>query len=547
MLLKRLRIIWWDHKIWFILAVAMVILLLLTVWGLSQLESFFAAQVIYTLPLETLKIIAYSILGAFFWVMIIYKYGIPLSSSKGNRVSGDDVRITFADVIGLTEAKREAMEVVALIKDRTKVKKIGGKVVRGLLMVGPPGCGKTYLAKAMAHEAGVPFFSIAGSEFVEVFVGVGAGRMRKLFQKARSAAYLYGAAVIFIDELDAIGQSRKFSAFGSSESDSTLNQLLVNMDGLSDDLGGNVIVVGATNAAEGVLDAALLRPGRFDRRIHISKPNLADRTELFRYYLKKVKSDPTIDIPRLARKAVAKSPADIENIVKESALISLRENRDAVSYKDIGAAMERIDLGQETHLEMTPNERERVAFHESGHLLVLYRQHPTDDVFKASIKTRGGALGVVYHHPREELHMETRDELYANIKTALAGYVAEKIKYKVTSTGVSGDFANAMSIASNMVWHFGMSSNGFVGDYTLLLGNMNHPSGLISEDMKNSLNKEIQIILHQAAEEVEAFLRSEWDLMDDFAQALLERMELDYDEIEAIFKAHGKERQPLLS
>lgn len=541
MFLKRLRVIWWNHKLWFLITVAIFVLVILTFWGLGQLDSFFAGQLIYTMPLEILKIIAYSILGAFFWVMIIYKYGIPLSSNRGNKVSGDDIKVSFNDVIGLTEAKREAMEVVALIKDRAKVKKIGGKVVRGLLMIGPPGCGKTYLAKAIAHEAGVPFFSIAGSEFVEVFVGVGAGRMRKLFQQAKSAAYLHGSAVIFIDELDAIGQTRKFSMFGSSESDSTLNQLLVNMDGLSDDIGGNVIVIGATNAAEGVLDPAMLRPGRFDRRIQISRPNLKDRAELFSYYLRKVKADDTIDVGRMARRAVWKSPADIENIVKEAALIALRHERDTVSYKDIAAAMERVDLGQETHLEMTPAERERVAYHESGHLLVLYRQHPTNDVFKASIKTRGGALGVVYHHPREELHLQTRDEIFVNIKTALAGYVAEKIKYNVTSTGVSGDFANAMSQASAMVWHYGMGAGQLVGDYSMLLG-AKLGGELISNEMKNQLNHEVQQILQTAAQEVESFLRSEWSLMDIFAKTLLEREELDYDEIEAIFKANGKER-----
>jgi len=533
---KRIKVMWWNHKIWFILGVVMFILVILSIMGLASLESFFQQQILGTLPLEIIKMVGYSILGAWAFVVLVYRVGMPMSGNSGSAVKASDIKVTFNDVIGLSEAKREAMEVVHLIKDRAKVKKIGGKVIRGLLMVGPPGCGKTYLAKAIAHEAGVPFFSIAGSEFVEVFVGVGAGRVRKIFQKAKSAAYIHGAAILFIDELDAIGQSRKFSAFGSSESDNTLNQLLVNMDGLARDEGGNVIVIGATNAAEGVLDPALMRPGRFDRRIQITKPNLKEREEVFRYYLKKVKADPDMDIGRLARKAVAKSPAEVENVVKEAALISLRNERDMVTYKDIGAALERVDLGLETHLELTPAERERVAYHESGHLVVLYRQHPTDDVFKASIKTRGGALGVVYHHPREELYTKTRDEIFANVKTALAGYVAEKIKYGVTSTGVASDFENAMRLAHAMVWNFGMGSNGFVGDFTSI------PENQISDDMKNRLNEEVQGILHKAAEEVESFLRSEWNTMDLFAKTLLEREELDYDEIEAIFKSHGRER-----
>jgi cell division protease FtsH len=533
---KKIKVLWWDHKIWFILGLIMFVLVILSIMGLASLESFFQQQILGTLPLEIVKMVGYYILGAWAFVVLVYRVGMPMSGNSGSAVKAADIKVGFSDVIGLSEAKREAMEVVHLIKDRAKVKKIGGKVIRGLLMVGPPGCGKTYLAKAIAHEAGVPFFSIAGSEFVEVFVGVGAGRVRKIFQKAKSAAYIHGAAILFIDELDAIGQARKFSAFGSSESDNTLNQLLVNMDGLAKDEGGNVIVIGATNAAEGVLDPALMRPGRFDRRIQISKPNLKEREDIFRYYLKKVKADPAMDVGRLARKAVAKSPAEVENIVKEAALISLRNEREMVSARDIGEAMERVDLGLETHLELTPAERERVAYHESGHLVVLYRQHPTDDVFKASIKTRGGALGVVYHHPREELYTKTRDELFANVKTALAGYVAEKIKFGVTSTGVGSDFENAMRLAHAMVWNFGMGSNGFVGDFTSI------PENQISDDMKNRLNEEVQGILHKAAEEVDTFLRSEWDTMDVFAKTLLERDELDYDEIEAIFKAHGKER-----
>jgi cell division protease FtsH len=536
MLFKRIRILWINHRAWFIIAVLAFILVLLSIWGLANLESFFQQQIIFTLPLEMVKMIGYSFIGAWAFVFLVYRIGMPLSQGSGSKVRGADVRVSFKDVIGLTEAKREAMEVVALIKDRAKIRKIGGKVIRGLLMVGPPGCGKTYLAKAIANEAGVPFFSIAGSEFVEVFVGVGAGRVRKIFQKARSAAYVHGAAIIFIDELDAIGQSRKFSAFGSQESDNTLNQLLVNMDGLANEEDGNVIVIGATNADETRLDPALLRPGRFDRKIHISRPNLKDREELFAYYMKKIKADPAIDTGRLARKTVGKSPAEVENIVKEAALISLRHSRELVTFKDITESMERVDLGLETHLELTPREKERVAYHESGHLLVLYKQHPTDDVFKASIKTRGGALGVVYHHPREELYTKTRDELFANVKTSLAGYVAEKIKYGVTSTGVGSDFEQAMQLAHAMVWNFGMGTNGFVGDFTVI------PDSQISSDIKNKLNLEVQEILHKASKDVEKFLKSEWDLMDAFANALLEKSELDYDEIEAIFKSHGKER-----
>lgn len=534
MLWKRFRIFYISYKLWFWIGLGSVILIGLSVVGLAYMDSYFAQQQVATLPLETLKMIIWSVVSAFFFVKMVYGGGM-FTGTRNVQVESKDVKVKFSDVIGLTHAKKEAIEVVSLIRDRTKIKKIGGKVIHGLLMMGPPGCGKTYLAKAIAHEAGVPFLSLSGSEFVEVFVGVGASRVRKTFEIAQNLAYIHGAAIIFIDEIDAIGRTRKFSAFGSEESDTTLNQLLVAMDGLNNDKGGSVIVIGATNAEEGTLDPALIRPGRFDRTLQVTYPRLTDREELFHYYLGKVKSDPALDVGRLARRSVWKTPADIENIVKESALIALRSGRDVIQYKDISTAIERVDLGLETHLEFTPAERERVAFHETGHLVALYYQHPTDDVFKASINTRGGALGVVYHNPREELHMRTRDELFANIKVSLAGYMAEKIRYKNTTTGACSDFSNATRTASSMVWSFGMSSDGLMGDYSLLKDRM-------SENLKDRLNQETQKILESAALEVEQLLRKEWDIVQVFAKALLDKSELDYDEIEAIFKEHGKER-----
>jgi len=541
MLWKKFRIFYISYKMWFWIGLGTLILIGLSVVGLAYMDSYFAQQQVATLPLETLKMIIWSIVSAFFFAKIMYSGGL-FSGTRNVRVEGKDVKVSFKDVIGLTNAKKEAMEVVSLIRDRTKIKQIGGKVIHGILMMGPPGCGKTYLAKAIAHEAGVPFLSMSGSEFVEVFVGVGASRVRKTFEIANNLAYIHGAAIIFIDEIDAIGRARKFSAFGNQESDTTLNQLLVAMDGLNNEKGGNVIVIGATNAAEGTLDPALIRPGRFDRTLQVSRPHLADREELFRYYLSKIKFDPSIDAGRLARKAVWKTPADIENIVKESALIAMRNERDTIQYKDISAAIERVDLGLETNLELTPRERESVAFHETGHLVALYYEHPTDDVFKASIKTRGGALGVVYHQPREELYLRTREELFANIKVSLAGYISEKIRYNTTTTGACSDFSNAMAHASAMVWEYGMAP-GLIGNYTLLLGG---GESRMSENMKDRLNQETQKILEQAATEVEALLRKEWDMVQVFAKELLDKSELDYDEIEAVFKLHGKERAAIV-
>ena len=253
------------------------------------------------------------------------------SALKKSKVDAGAVNIRFSDIVGLEEAKREAWELVQLIKDRTRVKAIGGKILKGALLVGPPGCGKTLLAKAVATEAGVPFLNVSGSEFVEVFVGVGAARVRKLFTQARDYAQAHGACIIFIDEIEVIGRRRiLYDAFGGgSETNSTQNQLLVEMDGLES--GSNVIVFGATNAVENILDEALLRPGRFDRKIFVDKPNLAEREKMFAYYLGKVSYDRGMDLARLARKAVGSSPADIENVVKEAALIAVRSNSDKIS------------------------------------------------------------------------------------------------------------------------------------------------------------------------------------------------------------------------
>lgn len=534
-LFRRFKIFWMNNWVNITIIVSLILLLILSIWGLFALESFYRTLTLATLPLNLLM----AVMNA---LVFVYLYTHVLQGGFGKmgrkmQINADDFKVTFKDVIGLENAKKEAMEVVALLKDRARVKAIGGSIIKGLLMVGPPGTGKTLLAKAIATEAGIPFLSIAGSEFVEVFVGVGASRVRKLFKKARQLAYAHGACIVFLDELDVIGRGRHFNSFGGGEeTNSTQNQLLVEMDGLGEKQ-ENVIVIGATNAAEGVLDKALLRPGRFDRKIFVDLPNLQERTELFRYYLRKIVHDPAIDIGRLARRCVQKSPADIMNICKESALIATRDKRSQITYRDISEAIERIDLGVAHPLSMSEQERQATAYHEAGHLLVLYNMHPTDDVFKASIIHRGGALGVVYHTPREELHSSTKDQILADIKVSLGGYMGEKIKYGVTSNGVAADFANAMGKAHTMVWRLGMGSNGFLGDYGVI------PEHQLSDDIKSKLNQETYAILHQCAKDVEEFLRREWTLVDRFAQELVKRNELEYDDIHAIFAEYGKARE----
>jgi cell division protease FtsH len=350
-------------------------------------------------------------------------------------------------------------------------------------------------------------------------------------------AYGYGACIIFIDELDAIGRQRTFNFGGGQETNNTLNQLLVEMDGLKeDDL--SIIVVGATNANEAVIDPALMRPGRFDRKIFIGRPGLEGREKLFEHYLGKVNSSPEIDISRLARKTVYKSPADIENIIKEAALIATREKKEIITHKEISAAIERIDMGIKHRKKMTDEERRRIAYHEAGHLMVLCFLHPTDDVFKASIISRKEMLGAVYHQPREEIFTSDRNRLLANIKVALGGYVSEKLVFGVTSDGVTSDFANAMRHAHTMVWKLGMGESGHLGDYTVI------PESQISESLKEQLNVETQKIFAYCCKKVEELLAQERNLLDTFVEELLEKEELEYDEIENIFHAHTKNKKP---
>lgn len=532
--LRRIELFFSIYWVRIVVVFAVVLLIVLSIWGLMSLESFYRAITLATLPLQILMA---GVSASIFVLMYMNFFRGGLGKIESHAVKGgDDVNVKWSDVIGIDEARQEAAEVVELIKDRTRLRKIGGKILRGLLLVGPPGCGKTLMAKAIATEAGIPFLPMAASEFTEIFVGVGPLRVRRLFKKARNLAYGYGACIIFIDEIDAIGRQRTFSMFGGGgETNSTQNQLLVEMDGLKEK-DYNVIVIGATNAVEGILDPALLRPGRFDRKVYISLPDLDGREKLFKYYLSKVTYDPSINIGRLARKAVYKSPADIENVVKEAALIATRNKKDVVGYKEISEAIERIDMGIKHRRKMTEKEREMIACHEVGHLLVLYILHPTDDVFKASIIARRESLGVVYHQPREEWITSNKERLLANIKVALGGFVAEKLKFGTTSDGVSADFQTAMAIAHQMVWKLGMGDKALLGDYTVI------PKNQLSENIKESLNQQTQKMIQECAKEVEELIKKEFGLLERFIKELLQKEELEYDEIEAIFKEHGKAR-----
>jgi cell division protease FtsH len=511
---RRIAMYFRMYRTMIVISSLVLLLVILSFVGLRSLESFYRKLTLATMPVQFLMSGIHAAIFVFMYLIFMRGGFAKLDKAP---IKGKDIDVRWKDVIGMEAAKQEAWEVVQLIRDRAKLKAIGGKVIKGLLMIGPPGCGKTYLAKAIATEARLPFISISGSEFVEIFVGVGASRVRKLFGKARDLAYGYGGCIVFIDELDAVGRARTFSYLGGQETNTTQNQLLAELDGLKG-RDENIVVIAATNAPEETLDPALKRPGRFDRMIYLSKVQVEDG----------------LDVGRLARRAVYKTPADIANLVKESALIATRRNKTKIGWDEISEAFERIELGIKHPLTLTPKEKEMTAYHESGHLIVLYLTHPTEDVFKASIIPRRASLGVVQPQPREELYTASKDMLLADVRMYLGGYVAEKLKVGVTSSGVSSDFAQAMRIAHNMVWKIGMGDSGFLGDFTVV------PPEQLSDDVKTKLNEDTNKIFQKCIKEVESLLTEERPILDRFAKELLKKEELEYDEIEAIFKEYGK-------
>lgn len=550
---KMIKLHWVKILAIFLGGILFIILVVLLIVGLNNffaLESFYKRQILSAIPLQIfISIITglvFVILYSFMYMWLFFGGGFAKMGQK--KITEKEVNVKWSDVIGMDAVKTEVEEVIKLLKDRAQLKRIGGKVIKGVLMVGPPGCGKTYLAKAIATETGLPFLPSVGSEFVGIFVGLGAMRIKSLFKQARTYAEIHGGCIIFIDEIDSIARPRVgVSGFGGGIShNATINQLLTELDGLRQE-DNNIVTIAATNVNEDELDTALLRAGRFDRKVYVDYPQLEDRKKLFKYYLDKVKYDPNLDISVLARKTVYFSPADISNMVREASLIAVRNNHEIITMRDLSEAYDRVEFGFKSGLLLSEKEKVWVAYHEAGHAIIAYLLQPTTDVVKATIIPRKGFLGYAHPVPREEIHIDTKDQLLAGIKTALASYAAEKLKFGTTGSGVNADFSSALKTAHNMVYRWGMGDSGILGNF--YTPGILHPTmGVdISEDLKRKLDMDVQKVLNDCLKEVEEILAREKELLEYFARELLKKEELEYDEIVEIFKKHGKARRQDIS
>ena len=390
----------------------------------------------------------------------------------------------------------------------------------------------------MATESGFPFISAMGSDLVGIYVGEGAKKMKSIFKEARQLAKAEGGCIVFFDEIDTFATHRvEERGYGGGIShNATINQFLMEIDGLRQQE-NNIVVIAATNLSESKLDPAILRAGRIERKIYVGLPNLNERIDLFKYYLTKVTTDASVDPKMLGRKTLWFSPSDIDSMIREAGLISLRDKRDHINNKDLSDAYDRILYGAKNNTILSPAEKEWVSYHEAGHAIIGYMLHPTDDVIKATIIPRKGALGFVAPRPREEVHIRKKEWFEAQIKVLLASYAAETIKYATTGSGVSADFQMAMGFAHSMVWQYGMGKSGRIGNWQDLIG-FNGQS-FISEKTKEVLDDDVQSILQECLKEVAGILNKNRPLLDYFAQELLTKGELEYDEIEAIFQKFG--------
>lgn len=456
--------------------------------------------------------------------------------SKAMLISSENIRVTFDDVAGVDEAKEELRESIEFLKDPKRFQRLGGKIPKGVLLLGPPGCGKTLLAKAVAGEAGVPFLSLSGSDFVEMFVGVGASRVRDLFEQAKRSAKQSGrGTIIFIDEIDAVGRQR-FAGIGGGhdEREQTLNALLVEMDGFNTQEG--VILIAATNRPD-VLDPALLRPGRFDRQIVINRPDIVGREAILRVHTKNIKLAKDIELKSIARQTSGFSGADLANLVNEAALLAARKNKEAVTEGELEAAIERIVAGPEKKTRVISDyEKSIVSYHESGHALLAILIPGADPLHKVSIIPRGMALGYTMRLPLEDRYIMTRSELKGKLAGLLGGRAAEELIFNETTTGAESDLETATEIARRMVCEFGMSEK--LGHLTIgkrqeqiFLGRDIIEERNYSDQTALLVDQEVKRIIDEAYNRAKTELERNREKLKLLAAALLEKEVMDSQEV----------------
>ncbi|TFJ92983.1 ATP-dependent zinc metalloprotease FtsH [Lentibacillus salicampi] len=487
-------------------------------------------------------IIPFLILGLFFFFILSQAQGggggrvMNFGKSKAKMVSDDKKKVRFKDVAGADEEKQELVEVVDFLKDPRKFSSLGAKIPKGVLLVGPPGTGKTLLARAVAGEAGTPFFSISGSDFVEMFVGVGASRVRDLFENAKKNA----PCIIFIDEIDAVGRQRGAGLGGGhDEREQTLNQLLVEMDGFG--INEGIIIIAATNRPD-ILDPALLRPGRFDRQITVNRPDVKGREEVLEVHARDKPFDDTIDLETIARRTPGFSGADLENLLNEAALVAARFDKDKIGMEDVDEAIDRVIVGPAKKSKViSKKERDIVSHHESGHTIIGLVLENADEVHKVTIVPRGQAGGYAIQLPKEDRSFITKPELFDKITGLLGGRVAEEVMFGEVSTGASNDFEQATNIARRMITEFGMSDK---------IGPLQFKSGggevFLGRDLQNDQNysdaiaheidKEMQNFINYCYDRAKSILTEHKDKLELMAQTLLDVETLDRKQIKSLFE-----------
>ncbi|MDQ2664347.1 MAG: ATP-dependent zinc metalloprotease FtsH [Candidatus Eremiobacteraeota bacterium] len=459
---------------------------------------------------------------------------LSFGRSRAKTLSENRPKVTFADVAGVDEAKEELGEIVEFLKYPKKFQALGARIPKGVLLLGPPGSGKTLLARAIAGEAGVPFFSISGSDFVEMFVGVGASRVRDLFEQAKKSA----PCIIFIDEIDAVGRQRGAGLGGGhDEREQTLNQLLVEMDGFEQNTG--VILIAATNRPD-VLDPALLRPGRFDRQIIVDRADIRGRQKILEVHARNKPLDKDVSLEILARRTPGFSGADLENLLNEAALLAARRDKTAIEMNDCDEAIDRVMVGPERRsIVMSQKEKETTAYHESGHAIIGGLTEYGTPVHKVTIIPRGMALGITWSLPEEDRHSRTKEELLADITMALGGRLAEEIKFKDVTTGASNDFEKATELARRMVTQYGMSDSlGPIqygkGNHQVFLGRDFGEERNYSEEIASKIDAEVRRIVETCYERGRKILGENWAKVERMVESLLEYETVDAEEVKSI-------------